>query len=131
MAIAELHVRIGKLLAAIDEVVETSSSDIRSIERLVDLARWTKLYIDLELAYQPYWDVRDAAWASFHFSTEEVARQLLVEFRSTLRDVAAETAGHVKLRNLRARVDGVLNVSQEWWTSLAEKKQGRGLSGQT
>lgn len=123
MAIAELHVRIGKLLAAIEEVLDSSPANIREIERLVDLTRWTKLYIDLELAFQPYWDVRDAAWASFHFSTEEVARQLLVEFRSTLRDVAGETAGHVQLRNLRARVEGVLNVSQEWWKSLAEKKQ--------
>src|SRR5512140_309607 len=122
MAIAELHVRICKLLAAIDDVLDSSTSDIREIERLVDLARWTKLYIDLELAYQPYWDVQDAEWSTRRFSTEEAARQLLVEFRSTLRDVAAATVGHVKLRNLRARVDGVLNVSQEWWKSLAEKK---------
>jgi hypothetical protein len=123
MAIAEVHVRIGKLLAVIDEIRETSSSNIRTIERLVDLARWTKLYIDLELAYQPYWDVEDAPWRTRQFSTEDAARKLLVEFRSTLRDVAATTAGHVKLRNLRARVDGVLNVSQEWWRSLAEKSQ--------
>jgi hypothetical protein len=126
MAIAEVHVRIGKLLAAIDEVLETSSSDVRLIERLVDLSRWAKLYIDFELAYQPYRDVRDADWSTRRFSTEDEARKLLVEFRSTLRDVAAATTGHVELRNLRARVDGVLNVSQEWWRSLAEKKEGRG-----
>ena len=122
MAIAELHVRLGKLLAVVDEILETSSTDLRLIERLVDLARWSKLYIDLELAYQPYWDVQDAAWSTFRFSTEEQARKLLAEFRSTLRDVAAATAGHVALRNLRARVDGVLNVSQEWWKQQAEKK---------
>ncbi|WP_224366680.1 hypothetical protein [Hyalangium versicolor] len=122
MAIAELHVRIGKLLADVDEVLKTSGGDARLIEQLADHARWAKLYIDLELAYQPYWDVRDADWATRRFETEDQARQLLVEFRSTMRDVSAVTAGHVQLRNLRARVEGVLNVSQEWWKQLAEKK---------
>ncbi|WP_224248936.1 hypothetical protein [Hyalangium gracile] len=124
MAIAEVHVRIGKLLAAIDELLETSSTDIRLIERVVDLARWSKLYIDLELAYKPYRDVRDAEWTTRKFTTEESARKLLVEFRDTLRDVEASTTGHVEQRNLRARVEGVLNVTQEWWKQSAEKKQG-------
>jgi hypothetical protein len=123
MAIAEVHMRIGKLLADIDELLQSNATDIRLIERLVDHARWSKLYIDLELAYQPYWDVRDAAWATFRFSTEDVARKVLGEFRSTLRDVSAVTAGHVQLRNLRARVEGVLNIAQEWWRQLAEKNE--------
>ncbi|MDY7232147.1 hypothetical protein [Hyalangium rubrum] len=55
-------------------------------------------------------------------STEEEARQLLVEFRARLRDVSAVTAGHVELRNLRARVEGVLNVAQDWWKAKAEEK---------
>lgn len=131
MAIAEVHVRIGKLLADIDELLQSTVTDIRLLERLVDHARWSKLYIDLELAYQPYWDVRDAAWATFEFSTEDVARKVLGEFRSTLRDVSAATTGHVQLRNLRARVEGVLNISQEWWKQLAEKEQARRPSPQT
>jgi len=120
MAIAEVHVRLGKLLGSIDELLGTPKADIRMLERLIDLARWAKLYIDLELAFKPYRDVRDAEWATRRFSTETAARQMFEEFRSTLSDVAAETAGHVQLRNLRARVEGVLNVAQQWWGTLTE-----------
>jgi hypothetical protein len=122
MAIAEMHVRLGKLLSAIDEILESSSTEIRMIERLVDVARWAKLYIDFELAYQKYQEVQDAAWTSRRFLTEVTARQMLAEFRSTLSDVAATTNGVVPLRNLRARVEGVLNVAQEWWKWKAEEK---------
>ncbi|HYH97209.1 hypothetical protein [Hyalangium sp.] len=122
MAIAEVHVRIGKLLGTIEEILGTAKTDIRVLERLVDQARWAKLYIDLELAFKPYWGVEDAAWSTRHFVTEPTARQMLEEFRSTLSDVAAATAGHVKLRNLRARVEGVVNVAQGWWKEKAEEK---------
>lgn len=122
MAIAEVHVRLGKLLSIVDEILESSSSDIRVIERLVDSARWAKLYIDFELAFKPYREVADADWARRHFKTEGTARQLLAEFRSTLSDVAATTAGVMPLRNLRARVEGVLNVAQGWWKWKAEEK---------
>jgi hypothetical protein len=81
-----------------------------------------KLYIDFELAFQKYREVEDAAWAERRFLTEVTARQLLVEFRSTLSDVAAATAGVKQLRNLRARIEGVLNVAQEWWRWKAEEK---------
>ena len=122
MAIAEVHVRIGKLLSTVDEILESSSSDIRVIERLIDHARWAQLYVDLELAFQPYREVADAAWTTRHFQTEVTARQVLAEFRATLSDVAAATAGVAQLRNLRARVKGVLNVAQEWWQWKAEEK---------
>jgi hypothetical protein len=122
MAIAEVHVRLGKLLSVIDEILESSSIDIRLIERLVDSARWAKLYIDFELAYQKYREVTDAEWTTRRFLTEVTARHLLVEFRGTLSDVAAETADVVPLRNLRARVEGVLNVAQEWWKWRQEEK---------
>lgn len=122
MAIAEVHVRLGKLLAIIDEILETSSTDIRVLERLVDTARWAKVYIDLELAFQKYREVADASWATRRFLTEVTARQMLAEFRSTLSDVAATTAGVMPLRNLRARVEGVLNVAQEWWKWKADEK---------
>jgi hypothetical protein len=122
MAIAEVHLRLGKLLSAIDEIRGASTTDIRMLERLVDYARWAKLYIDLELAFQPYWGVQDAEWTTRHFVTDAQARQMLEEFCSTLGDVTAATAGHVKLRNLRARVEGVLNVAEEWWQWRAEAK---------
>jgi hypothetical protein len=122
MAIAEVHVRLGKLLAVIDEILDSSSADIRVLERLVDSARWAKVYIDFELAFQKYQEVADAAWATRRFLTEVTARQTLAEFRSTLSDVAATTAGVVPLRNLRARVEGVLNVAQDWWKWKAEEK---------
>jgi hypothetical protein len=121
MAIAEVHVRIGKLLGTIEEILGTPKTDIRMLERLVDHARWAKLYIDLELAFKPYWGVEDAEWSTRHFVTEPTARLMLEEFRSTLSDVAAATAGHVKLRNLRARVEGVVNVAQGWWKEKAEE----------
>jgi hypothetical protein len=120
MAIAEVHVRLGKLLASIDELLGTPKADIRLLERLIDHARWAKLYIDLELAFKPYRDVRDAEWATRRFSSEAPARQMFEEFRSSLSDVSAETDGHVALRNLRARVEGVLNVAQQWWGSLTQ-----------
>src|SRR5918999_447402 len=120
MAIAEVHMRLGKLLGSIDELLGTPKTDIRMIERLVDHARWAKLYIDLELAYKPYWGVQDAEWTARRFLTEASARHMLEEFRSRLSDIAAETAGHVGLRNLRARVEGVLNVAQQWWGTLTE-----------
>jgi hypothetical protein len=122
MAIADVHVRLGKLLSVIDEILESSSIDVRLIERLIDSARWAKLYIDLELAYQKYREVTDAEWTTRRFLTEVTARQLLVEFRGTLSDVAAATTGVVPLRNLRARVEGVLNVAQEWWKWRTEEK---------
>ncbi|KFE69915.1 hypothetical protein DB31_4957 [Hyalangium minutum] len=119
MAIAEVHMRLGKLLGSIDEVLGTPKVDIRSIERLIDQARWAKLYIDFELAFKPYRDVLDADWGTRKFVSETSARQMFEEFRTRLGDVAAETAGHVPLRNLRARVEGVLNVAQQWWGTLA------------
>lgn len=122
MAIAEVHVRLGKLLSVVDEILESSTSDIRVIERLVDTARWAKLYIDFELAFKPYHGVEDAEWATRRFLTEVTARQMLAEFRATLSDVAATTAGVMRLRNLRARVEGVLNVAQEWWKWKTEEK---------
>jgi hypothetical protein len=122
MAIAEVHVRLGKLLAIIDEILDSSSADIRMLERLVDSARWAKVYIDFELAFQKYREVADAAWAERRFLTEVTARQTLAEFRSTLSDVTAATAGVAPLRNLRARVEGVLNVAQDWWKWRAEAK---------
>jgi hypothetical protein len=121
MAIAEVHVRLGKLLASIDEVLATPKADVRLIERLIDHARWAKLYIDLELAFKPYRDVRDADWATRRFVSEEKARQMFEAFRVSLSDVAAETAGHVEQRNLRARVEGVYNVAQQWWEALSHK----------
>ncbi len=122
MAMADVHVRLGKLLGTIEEILGTPKTDLRMLERLVDQARWAKVYIDFELAYKPYRDVADADWATRHYLTEAKARQLLAEFLSSLDDVSAATAGHVGLRNLRARVEGVHNVAQEWWKEKAEGK---------
>jgi len=123
MAIAEVHLRLGKLLGSIDEVLGSAKADVRMIERLIDHARWAKLYIDLELAFKPYRDVRDAEWTTRRFVSEAAARQMFEEFRASLSDVAAETEGHVAQRNLRARVEGVLNVAQQWWGALTEKQE--------
>jgi hypothetical protein len=120
MAIAEVHVRLGKLLASIDELLGSPTVDIRLIERLIDHARWAKLYIDLELAFKPYRDVRDADWVTRRFVSEAATRQMFEEFRASLANVAAETNGHVAQRNLRARVEGVLNVAQQWWGELTQ-----------
>lgn len=126
MAVADVQARIEQLLAVIDEVVAAPAVKTWPLEKVIDHARWVMLYIDLELAFQPYRDVQDAAWASRRFTTEEAARQLLVEFRSSVSDLAAVTAGHRALRNLRARVEGVLNVTLEWWKSKAEAKSQGG-----
>lgn len=120
MAIAEVHLRLGKLLGSIDEVLATPKVDVRMLERLIDHARWAKLYIDFELAFKPYRDVQDADWGTRKFESDATARQMFEEFRTRLGDVGAETAGHVPLRNLRARVEGVLNVAQQWWGTLAQ-----------
>jgi hypothetical protein len=122
MAIAEVQSRVEQLGSVIDEAVAAPATTIRMVERIVDHARWVRLYVDLELAFKPYRDVQDAAWSTRRFSTEDQARQFLSEFRATIQDVSAVTAGLTELRNLRARVEGVLNVGQEWWQAKAEAK---------
>jgi hypothetical protein len=122
MAIAEVQSRVEQLRAVIDEALEAPATPIRMVERIFDHARWVRLYIDLELAYKPYRDVQDEAWVARRFSTEDAARQLLSEFRATIGDIPAVTAGLKDLRNLRARVEGVLAVTQDWWKEKAQAK---------
>jgi hypothetical protein len=125
MAIAEVQSRVEQLRVVIDEALkapEAPAIPIRMVERIFDHARWLRLYLDLELAYKQYGDVQDEAWIARRYSTESAARELLSEFRATIDDIPAVTAKLKELRNLRARVEGVLAVTQDWWKAKAEAK---------
>jgi hypothetical protein len=122
MAVADVQARIEQLVAVIDEVTAAPTVKIWPLEKLIDHARWVKLYVDLELAFKPHRYVEDELWLRRSFTTEDDARQLLVEFRATVSDMAAATSGLVALRNLRARIEGLLHVTQDWWRWKAESK---------
>jgi hypothetical protein len=106
---ASVHRSLLRLLAAIDSAVRSSTS--ASITEVVDRARWCKLETDLALGLKGHVDpLRDAEWSSFLYQGPADAARIIVRFRRLAEELSQARLDLVELRNLRARLEGLIAV---------------------
>ena len=106
---ANVHRSLLRLLAAIDLAVLRATRP--SIEDVVDVARWSRLETDLALGLKGHVDpLRDAAWSSLQYQGPAEAARVMVKFRKLAGELDQASLDLVELRNLRARLDGLIAV---------------------
>ncbi|GAC1577450.1 MAG: hypothetical protein NVS3B20_25550 [Polyangiales bacterium] len=109
-----VHARLGRLIATIRAGMAAPSR--KTLAAIIDDARWTRLDVDNSLALKGHVaDLRDAHWSGLLFTSPLQALEVLEAF------VRAPTEGLdlVEMRNLRARLDGVLSVARGYGAALA------------
>jgi hypothetical protein len=113
-SVDELEKRARRLADCID-AVRSSRVTNEALETLLDAARWTRLHVDFALAFQrQVHPLTDAAWSARRFTTERAAMATIVEFRDRLVPAPASAMDLAGLRNLRARLDGLMAVVDGW-----------------
>jgi hypothetical protein len=106
---ANVHRSILRLLAAIDLAVLSATR--QSIDEVVDVARWCRLETDLALGLKGHVDpLRDAGWSSLQYQGPAEAARVIVHFRKIAARLDQARLDLVELRNLRARLDGLITV---------------------
>ena len=98
-----------RLLAAVDLAVLRSTR--QSIDDVVDVARWSRLETDLALGLKGHVDpLRDAEWSSLQYQGPADAARVMIKFRAHAAKLDQASLDLVELRNLRARLDGLIAV---------------------
>jgi curved DNA-binding protein CbpA len=107
---ADVIDRLRSLLGAMDRA-SNAPIGVKAIDAVLDEARWSRLYVDLALAFQrQVYPLRDDAWCTARYTGEREAWKLLASFRETVVRLEAMQLDVVELRNLRARLDGLIAV---------------------
>jgi hypothetical protein len=107
----EAVARVRTRIEALDAAIRALLSDPNGVDgaAVTDAARWARLDVDTALAMKGHVpDLRDDAWAHMKFTSREHAR-------ATLRQFVTEPITRLDLvgmRNLRARLTGVLAMSR-------------------
>jgi curved DNA-binding protein CbpA len=116
----DVEARLQRLVAAIDRACESPTVTRQKLDAVLDAARWSRLHVDLALAFKPQvHPLRDRAWSMARYTAERDARELVAAFRETVLRLDVSRIDHVELRNLRARLDGLLAVAEGWRRALA------------
>lgn len=104
--IARVHERLARLNKAIARAIANPSSE--HIADVIDAARWARLDVDTVLALKGHVpDLRDGHWATLGYTDRRTALATLAAFAE------AQTGSDiVAMRNLRARLDGLLAVAR-------------------
>jgi curved DNA-binding protein CbpA len=106
---ANVHRSLLRLVAAID--LATMHSTAESVAAVIDLGRWCKFETDLALALKGHVDpLRDAGWSSSVYEGPAAAARLIVKFRKLAAELDPAGLDLVELRNLRARLEGLIAV---------------------
>lgn len=111
--IERVRARVAKLHESIGAAVEAPTLD--TLAAVVDDARWTRLDVDTALALKGHVaDLRDAHWTTLQFTTPADALATFESFAS------APTSNYalIEMRNLRARVEGLLKVARGYHALL-------------
>ncbi len=122
MALVDVVIRQENLNRIVGKAGSVAQMDAALLEQLLDAARWTRTHVDLELALQrEVGDIRDQSWRELQFTNETAARSALRDFSAAIRPLPdAGLKLQVELRNLRARLDGLIQLSSGWWKALVE-----------
>ena len=111
--VARVRARIEKVNEAIRAALQKPSRE--AVAAIVDQARWAKLETDTALAFKRQaGTLRDAHWADLKFTSQDAAQKTLEEFASA----PTKNANLVDMRNLRARIDGLLNVARGYEAAI-------------
>lgn len=113
--VERVRTRLNRLIETVRTAIAAPST--ATLAAVIDDARWTRLDVDTSLALKGHVaDLRDAAWRDRSFTTESGALATLEEF-------AAAPSGKlslIEMRNLRARLDGLLAVVRGYHASRAK-----------
>jgi len=111
--VARVRARIAKLNETLDAAIAAPTRD--AVAAVIDAARWARLDVDTALALKGHVaDLRDARWTSLRFSTAPAALATFAAFV----DAPTQVLNLVEMRNLRARLEGLLAVARGYHATL-------------
>jgi hypothetical protein len=106
-AVARVLVRLGALNAALRTAIHDPSPGNAAV--VVDAARWARLEVDSALALKGHVaGLRDQSWCTLKFTTRSAALATFTAFVDGHRDAL----DLVEMRNLRARLEGLLTIAR-------------------
>jgi curved DNA-binding protein CbpA len=103
--------RVRERMQKLDRALEIALGEPNehNVEAVVDAARWARLEVDSALAFKGHVaDLRDEAWKRLTYTDRKSALEVFTRFRL----MTEATWDLVALRNLRARLDGLLAVAR-------------------
>ena len=109
--------RMRMRLACLSEQIHAAITrpNAETLSAVIDAARWARFDVDDALAFKGHVaDLRDAHWRELRFETPMSARAVFEAFTAA----HVRTLGLVETRNLRALLDGLLNVARGWLAAL-------------
>jgi hypothetical protein len=111
--VARVSTRLAKLNSAIRSALD--AADREAVASVIDRARWARFDVDSALAFKRQVSpLRDAHWSKLRFTNASDALKTLHAFL----EASPGSLGLVEMRNLRARLDGLLNVARGYDAAL-------------
>lgn len=112
-ALVRVRARLATLMSALRAAL--ARPDRERLGELVDRARWARFDVDVALSLKGHvTDLRDEPWRTLRFSEPREARQTLEAFL----EAPVYRLPLVEMRNLRARLDGLIVVTNGWIEAL-------------
>ena len=105
-AVERVRARMAKLIASVHAAI--ADANRATLGDVIDAARWARFDVDSALALKGHVaDLPDAHWTALRYTHREAALATLTAFLETPRAVSL-----VSMRNLRARLDGLITVAR-------------------